>query len=782
MIRNLDEILSQLEIIKVNKAGKEISPHKYVFLLAILNKIESYDTFENKFYLDEDLENTFKQLYVKLWGRTANANAIECPFAHLRNDGFWFLKIKPGFLEKFKEYDELENCRITKKRLLETVEFGYFSEDFFAVILNKESRLQIRKRLIDIIRRYKVGFDREDQKEGEVSMHKKNEYVLYLNSLHSVDGSSDNSLAEFQALNKHFLSIRVHNPLVNKITQILSEQKKRHVVLTGHAGDGKSTIAMEVFRRLCPEMQKDESLLSRYMKKREDITVENGNSVSIIKDLSEWDENSKIELMREMIDSDTHFFIVSNTGTLLNLFCNYGEQELGLSVTEIETRILSFVSSNTDEEAEIFKTIFTFTNLALMDNLHIAEQIFNRMLDVKNWEICKHLNCRKNCPIFMNVQLIHSRKDIVIKRIFLAYRRMYEYGTRLTLRQITAHLAYILTSGFEYKEIQEKFSHPDPPPLLGYLFFNRFFGDDGEKADSEAQQLMAIRAIRNQSFGRRPCPSWERMLWLQNRADSSLIINNVEIDKILSSLREVGSSKDSKSSVVESPSGARNQTRRILYFFVNEKDIATKLWHGNMIDLYIGHFLRSSSIVQWDKWQNSEIVNPEFEDKNKLMSSVFHVLQEQYAGVRLPEFNDPPANLYLTLSRQDPGMRQSVQLELACISTSVFLLSLSPRHVSNGSFRNELVLEDKSNQDLQLKLDLPFLDYMNMRNLGETGEVLQSSYLDRLESFKSRLLNCYGPSITESNELIVIQLSSTNKFLRQKLTVGDHTVEVRNAH
>lgn len=53
------------------------------------------------------------------------------------------------------------------------------------------------------------------------------------------------------------------------------------------------------------------------------------------------------------------------------------------------------------------------------------------------------------------MDLINHRREIVFDRLFLAYRRMYEYGTRLTLRQITEHLAYLITSGLEEIDLAE---------------------------------------------------------------------------------------------------------------------------------------------------------------------------------------------------------------------------------------------------------------------------------------------------------------------------------------
>jgi len=42
----------------------------------------------------------------------------------------------------------------------------------------------------------------------------------------------------------------------------------------------------------------------------------------------------------------------------------------------------------------------------------------------------------------MNVRLAQENQDILLRRVELIYRRLYEYGVRLTMRQMTGHLAY----------------------------------------------------------------------------------------------------------------------------------------------------------------------------------------------------------------------------------------------------------------------------------------------------------------------------------------------------
>ena len=75
-----------------------------------------------------------------------------------------------------------------------------------------------------------------------------NPFVLYLNSLSNTSAGNENATAEAQIGNIFFPSIRVEHPASQFIYRQLFNEKK-HVILTGNAGDCKTTIAEEVYRR-----------------------------------------------------------------------------------------------------------------------------------------------------------------------------------------------------------------------------------------------------------------------------------------------------------------------------------------------------------------------------------------------------------------------------------------------------------------------------------------------------------------------------------------------------
>ena len=79
------------------------------------------------------------------------------------------------------------------------------------------------------------------------------ELIKYINSLHNLNASGANSLAESQANSSYFKDIYHPFHIVESLKSIFSKDQDAIIILTGHAGDGKSTIAFELLRELGQE-------------------------------------------------------------------------------------------------------------------------------------------------------------------------------------------------------------------------------------------------------------------------------------------------------------------------------------------------------------------------------------------------------------------------------------------------------------------------------------------------------------------------------------------------
>jgi serine/threonine protein kinase len=589
-----------------------------------------------------------------------------------------------------------------------------------------------------------------------------NPFVPYLNSLHSRNAETDNSLAEAQARNPLFGFIHVPHPLVTTFETTLLGSEKRHLIVTGHAGDGKSTIAVELIKRL-RSLPADQPL-STPLRRREDVTAR-GISLSFVKDFSEWSPSERSQLLAEMLAPEgRRFFLISNTGTMLDTFKAH-EQAVNGDWMRIESELLGAISKSGGSDIGFHDGLFSVVNIAMIDNLVIAQQIFERMLRIDRWKTCHSHDCRHHCPIFRNVALMQANQAVVTERLFLAYRRMYEYGQRLTLRQLCAHLAYMITSGLNYQDIVRISERARPPLMSEFMFFNRFFGDNGREVDQPALQLRALSAVRDQGFGIQSCPTWERKLWLTSRT-ATFQLRAPDSPDDFTTLQSLGAGLQSSDLVTAAQ--AREQVRRAV-FFLHDFDRTDRS--------FLRVFLKSTMVLDFAFWQTQAGAILSLQESASLQRRILHVLQEHFTGVRLPEGAPSDRHLFVTLSRRSHDVRQSAQVVLARYPEEEFRIRLVTKENGGAGIRRELVLDGPGPLGtFLLHLGLPFLDYVMMRNQGEVGKDLQTSFVDRLERFKGQLIR--HAKSRNTDDIMLVRLRTNNTFRRQVFSVRGDRLEV----
>jgi hypothetical protein len=751
------------EIRKLGWQGDLYKPHKHVALLAGLKALEREGFVTSRIYFSQQFKDDFSNIFRSLSNNAGNSCRPHTPFFHLHTSIFWKLISKEG------KKDELDNVTTigSAGTLDELVECAEVSDEFLKILKNSELKDKIVLCIYSCLREnmkpqisITESFERMSFPSDEFTFS--NPFVSYLNSLQRTGGCNENALAESQACNPQFASIHVEHPLCNIIFDELNDPDGKHIILTGHAGDGKSTLALQVFKRL--NGTASASPLNRPMDAREDMP-----GVSIFKDLSERNEDQDQFFLNELIHNQRRFLLVTNTGTLLDLIKNHPDHFHDEKVT-LESKVLDAISTESGEGILSLGSVeFRVFNLARMDNLGLARQIFEKMIDPERWKVCQGRSCKAGCPICFNIELIQQNQQRTVDRIFLAYRRMYEYGTRLTMRQFTEHLAYIITSGLDYADIKQMQQKGQSPLVVEHLFFNRFFGDNGHSADIDASPMKAVQEVARQGFGERPCPMWEHRLWLRssgNTFDLRVEICKAEFNK----LRQHGARENSYLGMT--PEHAREQVRRMLYFLYdfNKEEQA-----------FLGQYLNSPTLLNWLDWQQPNI-QLGFQEKTMLEQKIYHVLQEHLTGVRLPEGSTQnDRRLYVTLSRRRNEVRQSAQVVLAQVDWSTAIeLKLTGLESASGETRYDLMLYGKDRiKGVDLMLKVPFLDYVMMRNFGELGQILQSSYLERLDRFKAQVQK--RASGADSDRIMLVRLKTDHTFRRQLYAVNNNRLEVTDA-
>jgi hypothetical protein len=783
MASDLHRVMESLKDLRFMSAGGVTSPHKMLFLVALARLYEKNPQRENRFPLNDEIEELFRDVCSELCPASRSGSIlIEFPFYHLTSDGIWSLTIRPDKEDLFREYETSYHRRLTRRRLQETTEFGRLSPEFDRCFRSAHDRHTVTQLLTDAITGKLNRRDHQSKRSGQGTMGDYvtetrmrfaslnfsaiqegagNPFVGYLNSLQRLSAGNENALAEFQACSEFFPMIQVPHPLTSVILDELRRADGRQVILTGHAGDGKSTIALAVYR--CLAGHAEGVPLARQPLPRENLP----GGISILKDLSERRKDQDAALMQELLGHSRRFLIVSNTGALLDFF--QGQRDVhGISPVKMESDVLTAIGADNGEAAlTVGDTRFLVINLARVDNLTIARQIFARMIDPERWAICADRPCRADCPICLNVDLINHRRETILDRLFLAYRRMYEYGTRLTLRQITEHLAYLVTSGLEEADIAEMHSRGAQPLKSEFMFFNRFFGDNGKTDHAAALQMRAVQEIRRQGFGERPCPTWERKLWLKLR-EGNFRLGVEDCDAEFELLRAHGAGPGNDSGPGMTPDQSREQVRRMLFFLYDFAEVSTS---------FLKQYLNSPTILRWQDWQQTD-AQLEMTEKNVLEQRVYHVLQEHFTGVRLPEGSrGHDRRLYITLSRGKNDIRQSAQVVVAQVdwSNETTLDLVSRTNVAGGK-RTDLELLGRGRiKDARLVMTLPFLDYVLMRHFGEVGETLQAAYVERLERFKAQIQDL----ATESPaRVMLVRLKTDHTFRRQQYTIREGRLEV----
>lgn len=752
------------EISNLGSYESYYKPHKHICLLVAVEI--SRERRDKKIYYDEMFQERFSK-YFKRYSREEDSNRPHTPFFHLRNSSFWELIPRP---EKKNRYQETSSVG-GKGALLDIIDHAEISDELFKAVMDEKRFRDIRN---IIIKRLEEGrkticeveegtnFERDIQKESAM-----NNFVSYLNTLHSRDASNENALAESQACNRFFQRIYVKHPLIEKILEDFENEKTKAIVLTGHAGDGKSTIATNVFKWF-RGIDENEAL-AKPLKKIEELSLANGVSLNVVKDLSEWTIEERMDLFEKVFEEGRKFLLVTNTGTLLETFCSFYQKKGWGRRADVEPEILEAIDRE-HKEKDFGGTSFVFYNLALYDNLPLARSIFEKMLEGKNWEHCSTQACKDCCPIYKNIQLLKENGGLAVDRLFMAYRKIYEYGVRLTIRQLTAHLAYLLTSGLQYTDIEQIAQAQNDQLLSVWLFYNRFFGDDGRHPDTATIGMPVFQRIREQKFGERLCPIVERRLWFLSHTDDFKIGIEMFEDEF-ARIRKAGA-KSIASNGLE-PEQARRQARRALFFLHDFGDKRTE-------DDFLAKFLGSKAMMSWMKWQEPSFrISPN--EEQDLKKRIFHVLQEQFTGTHLPERAES-ANweLYVTLNRKNQNLRQSAQVVVAQIEfKKEFSLAFATREGLFG-YRKDLELKGvKRMSGINLTLDLPFLDYVFSREQGEVGETLQTAFADRLERFKAELIELCKED--NEDEMLLVRLLTDNEFRCQRYAIFEDSLEVTDA-
>ncbi len=550
---------------------------------------------------------------------------------------------------------------------------------------------------------------------------RENDFIAYLNSLHNLTASGANALAESQALSPYFGDLYEPFPLAGRLKSLLADRTERVVILTGHAGDGKSTVAIDVLKTLqgIPTTER----LSAPFKEREQH-----GSVTIVKDMSELSANARQQWIDEAINQPGSWLIISNTGPLLDSLVKYAD-ESGLA--DVESKLLSLLNRPINEDALEQHALAGFgkpllvLNLTRLDNVELGARILTRLVQHSGWQQCAGCSVETACPLALNRRALAEAASVVEERLRWIYRRINDYEQRLTLRQIVGQLAYGVTGGMGCAEARARVevstaigADRGTAALQETLFSEGFFGYRAGAPRPELNALQAIALLRRSLIGGPVGADFERH-FIEDPGGGWA--------RLPDALHHLGELWRKRASAQEALA-ARAALRRMALFFGSPRPDAV-----DQSEVFLDAMLRSPSLRELDAWQRAGAFTLSRAESKRLRSACLNVLLEAYSGFSAGQFEDRHDRLYLTLRRPDRAVVQPTQLIIASLPFQDFDLVFDPMaRLPKLRYRNGSVA---------LVLSLPLLDYIRRRDVGELGNGLSPIHQAQLDRFAAQLLD-----------------------------------------
>ncbi|MGJ7459419.1 serine/threonine-protein kinase [Halomonas sp. RA08-2] len=551
-----------------------------------------------------------------------------------------------------------------------------------------------------------------DSLDSATGVSRTHAFVEYLNTIHNVSADNRHALAEAQATSRYFSDLHVELPLTKSIVDILSREDDAVVMLTGHAGDGKSTVAMDLLKRArglpagspLPQPPAEVEHVQLY-----------GRSLAIVKDMSELPASERLERLSEAIEGAGSGLIVSNTGPLLDTFRQYFSQQQAQE--EVEKNVLFRLSQPlhngelSDENCLPVaggKKVY-IANLSMLGNVDIAVEFLDKLVAYPVWDDCASCSAASTCPIKLNVELLGESGEVARERVRYVYERLTAYGRRMTMRQLTAHLSFSLTGGISCEEMRTRAA--GGRPLL--LFSESFFGHVGALTEQAADALFCLKQMADLHFGANSAPPFDQL------------VHEGKLGEALDFPTRVESHVQHWQQEAREPAGgeARRRLRRVTYMFGKPRIV-----YHSLESVLIDDFLHSSMLRRLAAWVTQGSVDTGLK-KRKFIRKTLGVLMEEYIGCMVPDM--ARERLFITLRRPDERVFQPVQIVLKMIPVDEFELSLD----------SECALPVLRHNSAQLTLTLPLLDYIVGRSRGELTGELDAIHRASLDQFRGELLD-----------------------------------------
>lgn len=540
-----------------------------------------------------------------------------------------------------------------------------------------------------------------------------NDFVTYLNGLHNYSAQNQNAFGETNAQSTYYKQTMVDIDVCGHIVSMIENKEPHVIILTGHAGDGKTSIMYQVLDKLHASLSLTDSV--------QDVTLPDGKQIRCIKDFSELSDPKKHDILSSVLSLPSqgkYAFVVANTGPLINTFGSLfddGRKE------DAKLKLVEAMDSNVGDLVDIFGFKIVVINVAAIDNTDFARKYLDKILSNDElWSACGSCPNREKCHILCNRDLIRdpsfkTMNNRALDFIEYFYIYLFEHGTRLTIRSMTEQLAYMITGGCVCGDVPLKDSH-------NYRFFDLFFGYKGLRSDSRADNIEAIRVARKNSIFSQRLSADEKLLIQRdyNQFFSKKTVAVVEDIFNHLTLRERNSKEFD------------DEIRRIYFFLSIEKNQETDKedFFSKQFPAYI------------DVRRNGR------SPKSMQRELVIYALLMIYLGSC--SFKEKYPSIPITMGA-DLGLDQNVQLVAGRLNSSDIELVAEPDSNLNSSKKNIILYAKKKKV---CPLTLPILEHFEELRNGVIVTNMDPQLSHGIENLKATLLEIADSSYDNLDLLI----------------------------
>ena len=589
-----------------------------------------------------------------------------------------------------------------------------------------------------------------------------NSFVDYLNSMNNASSDTIAALAESQVNSPFFRKIQIERNLGKYLSNRISSGEHLSVVLTGHAGDGKTSILVQILQDL--GFLDDNSLLEP------EKEYDNGSiSLYAVKDMSELPENKQIAFCRKALDAPKNgksSIIISNTGPLLKCLELIREEQCkaqGISFDEsekiaLQTQLLDQLDENKNEIISVGDCQFLMINMARVDNVSFAREIMNKLLADDLWKECETCPKCSKCPIYFNVVQIRKYQDRVTSAVEAFYRYLYENDKRMTIRQILSQLSFALTGNLTCNEIKASFKDS---VKFRYLFSNLFFGYKGIEEMDNADQIQGIAYAKELKLDTRGLDVDYKLFVTGDFSDIPSDIGKLVSEQHRMFAKRHLNIDDKDNEFNTNDFEYRRAIRRVFIFFGDPKNNPQDNKYLPLYDELFGVGYNT-----YIRIQNGEVSSKLIND---LRSTITDALYLEMTGTSSKMARDIP----LTIKRNDDYF-QSVMITTGSFKKTNFKVKGTPfsTDFEDSSSKQEVDLQLGS--DITFKLSLPMVIYFGEIANGMISTISNPSLTHGLSKLKA-MLKKLSEDEADEGEISVI-VNNTDKPIELKIIVEDNLV------